>query len=293
MGESNIRELLGAYLDGELSAEERARVDAALAADPALSAELKALRSVDGLFRERTAPKAPEGFADSVGAALPEPARSAGGLGGGEPRLSRGPLRMALPLAAAAAIVVVTGLAWQLRTANDGRYPVASAPESAFSMDTLETLDALDTVGALPPDDADAAVPMAEGESRASTDALASTTAARTAQPVPPAAAADAAPVAEPLAETAPVLLHAPPVQDLRVIDDTRYLLRDGRWTPADYDGEALTPLSREDARWQSWLARDTRSEMGAWPEAIVVQMDGEWYEVAALDNSTEPAPVE
>jgi len=55
-------ELLSAYLDGQLSAGERARVDARLAADPALRAELDALRRTVALVRELPPVPVPRNF---------------------------------------------------------------------------------------------------------------------------------------------------------------------------------------------------------------------------------------
>lgn len=44
MSDVELRVLLAGYLDGELTEEERARVEAALASDPALRGELEAMR---------------------------------------------------------------------------------------------------------------------------------------------------------------------------------------------------------------------------------------------------------
>lgn len=55
-------ELLSAYLDGELSAEEQARVEAQLAADPALQADLDGLRQTVALVRDLPQVPAPRNF---------------------------------------------------------------------------------------------------------------------------------------------------------------------------------------------------------------------------------------
>jgi hypothetical protein len=55
-------ELLSAYLDGRLDAGERARLEARLAADPALRAELQALRRTVALVRDLPRVPAPRNF---------------------------------------------------------------------------------------------------------------------------------------------------------------------------------------------------------------------------------------
>src|SRR5512135_1837049 len=54
--------LLSAYLDGQLSASERARLEAQLAADADLRAELSALRCTVGLLRQLPAAPMPRNF---------------------------------------------------------------------------------------------------------------------------------------------------------------------------------------------------------------------------------------
>ncbi len=55
-------ELLSAYLDGQLAAEERARLEAQLATDPALRTELEALRRTVALVRNLPRVPAPRNF---------------------------------------------------------------------------------------------------------------------------------------------------------------------------------------------------------------------------------------
>lgn len=55
-------ELLSAYLDGELDAKDRARLEAQLAADPALRAELEALRRTVALVRDLPLQPIPRNF---------------------------------------------------------------------------------------------------------------------------------------------------------------------------------------------------------------------------------------
>jgi len=90
------RELLYAYLDGELPAEEAAELKARLAADPALAAELATLRGVDTALDMLPGHEAPEDFTERVLAAT----RRRHGL----------LLRLALPLATAAAVALAVFL---------------------------------------------------------------------------------------------------------------------------------------------------------------------------------------
>ena len=90
-------ELLHTYLDGELTPEEAARIENELAADPRLARELEALRAVDEALESLPAREAPPDLAERV----LERAR----------KLRRGRiLRIALPLAAAAAAVLIAVL---------------------------------------------------------------------------------------------------------------------------------------------------------------------------------------
>ena len=62
----NHRELLHAYFDGELSGEEAARFERALAADPALAARLQELRSLDDALEILPGHTATPAFLDRV-----------------------------------------------------------------------------------------------------------------------------------------------------------------------------------------------------------------------------------
>ncbi len=81
------------YLDGRLPPEERARLERALAADPLLRERLRELREIDALVAALPGHAAPPDFTARV-------ARAARG------RRLGGILRLAVPLAAAAAILV-------------------------------------------------------------------------------------------------------------------------------------------------------------------------------------------
>jgi hypothetical protein len=123
-------ELLSAYLDGELSAEEQARLGAQLAADPALQAELEALRRTVALVRELPPVRIPRNFVlPPTRAARPRSAPSA------RPRRA-----WTAPLLTAATAVVslmfVAILAGDLLLSGAGQL----APEPAAQMAESETL---------------------------------------------------------------------------------------------------------------------------------------------------------
>ena len=71
-------ELLSAYLDGQLGARERARLEAQLATDPALEAELETLQHTVALVRDLPSVPVPRNFIlPQTAAARPQPARRA------------------------------------------------------------------------------------------------------------------------------------------------------------------------------------------------------------------------
>ena len=116
-------ELLSAYLDGQLSAGERARLEARLAADPALRAELEALRRTVALVRDLPPVSIPRNFIlPRAMAARPRPVRPL------RPRRA-----WAAPLLTAATAVVsllfVVVLAGDLLLSGMGRQAFAPAAE--------------------------------------------------------------------------------------------------------------------------------------------------------------------
>jgi len=66
MSEKFSEELISAYFDGEVTAEERARVEALLESDPAARRALEEIRSLSGLVREMPAPPAPQELSAAV-----------------------------------------------------------------------------------------------------------------------------------------------------------------------------------------------------------------------------------
>ncbi|NBB96144.1 MAG: hypothetical protein GVY16_10460 [Planctomycetes bacterium] len=67
-GNDTIREQLSAYLDGELTADEAARVERAVAEDESLAEELQQLRATRDLLKGLARASAPEGFAERIAA---------------------------------------------------------------------------------------------------------------------------------------------------------------------------------------------------------------------------------
>ncbi|MHC4668951.1 MAG: anti-sigma factor family protein [Planctomycetota bacterium] len=118
-------ELLHAYFDGELSAAEADRLEKELAADPALAARMRELRSLDGALDTLPGHEAPAAFTERVVARVRRGARRG--------RI----LRLLAPLAAAAAILVAVVL-----TQVPGGDPEIAVADYAWEVDT-------ETVGSL------------------------------------------------------------------------------------------------------------------------------------------------
>jgi hypothetical protein len=101
--ESDLSELLSAYLDGELDESERARVVNYLHSEPGAARLLEELRQTQDLLRALPAERAPQGFADDVIAAAERRALVGGAGAAPEPRRTR----RWTPLAAAASIALM------------------------------------------------------------------------------------------------------------------------------------------------------------------------------------------
>ncbi|MCA9079208.1 MAG: zf-HC2 domain-containing protein [Planctomycetaceae bacterium] len=123
-------ELLSAYLDGELSAEERQRVEQSLRDEPTRQELLNEFHSLKQAVRQLPVPTAPAGFADDVVAHLPLPAAS--------PVASATKPRVRLPqiFSALAACLVVGASVWIVNGFPFGA-PFQSSPESLATNDSL------------------------------------------------------------------------------------------------------------------------------------------------------------
>jgi anti-sigma factor RsiW len=121
---------LGDYLDGTLPDEERQALEARLADDPDLAAELAAFRQVDNLVRD-AAPEVPE----IDWGQFTRDARTRRESAGATPARS-GTLRILRPMAAAAALtLIVSGAVWWQMTGEQD--PVSPAIEVSVQRVTL------------------------------------------------------------------------------------------------------------------------------------------------------------
>jgi len=133
------REELVAYLDGELTPDERAAVERRLGEDPEYNREMESLRATDALLDLYVAPEPRGDLPERVSAR----AKPRGRL-----------LRVSPAIAAAAALLLVAGLVFL--SGGNGTVPetpLDTTPEAAIeNLHALEYLALLDEVG----EDADA-----------------------------------------------------------------------------------------------------------------------------------------
>lgn len=148
-------EHLQAYLDGALDADARARIEAAVAEDPALAADVAAASRLRARLRAEFDPVLDEPMPERFAALLEAPATPAGSVAG---NVRAFPARRPSPrpawwmLAAASVAVVATGLWWQA-----ARAPVRMADGVAFAGGALA--ESLDTgLAGAPGADADVAI---------------------------------------------------------------------------------------------------------------------------------------
>jgi anti-sigma factor RsiW len=114
VGGQDDHDFLSGYLDGELTREERAEVEARLAASPELRAELDEIRVVRDAVRSLPRRDAPSGFWDTVAAKVETAADDEVAVAGdlapvrdlGERRARTVPWRWIAGAAAAAAVVI-------------------------------------------------------------------------------------------------------------------------------------------------------------------------------------------
>ena len=142
------RELLNAYIDGEISAEQALTISTWLDANPGALREVEHLRHIEGLLEHYADEPVPEGFADGVIEAVgirhePVPA---GGVSSSAPVMSMAWYRR--PMATAAAVLVAVG-ATVLVMSDRGGAPAPNARISeleALGVEDLESLEYLDVI---------------------------------------------------------------------------------------------------------------------------------------------------
>ena len=157
-GRGQRDEALSAYLDGQLNAEERARLEARLAADPALRAELEALRHAVMLLHELPPVPLPRNFIlPQTAGARPRPASAS------RPRLAwAAPLLTAATAAVSLLFVVVLG--GRLLFSGAARMGSAPAPEAQLRLEAEAPQEAMEpsVVGeAVEAVEAEKAIPLA------------------------------------------------------------------------------------------------------------------------------------
>ena len=205
MGRTRERrdELLSAYLDGELSDRERTRLEAQLAADPALRAELEALRRTVALVHDLPSVPVPRNFIlPQTVAARPRPTRP--------PRARRA---WAAPLLTAATAIV--SLAFVVVLAGELLLPITGQIGSAPAAEPALEAEAPQVALAPSPVREEAVVETVEVEAEAVAEevekvAPATVVAEAPAEEIPMEAAPEASPEAEDYAAGTPAGEGAP-----------------------------------------------------------------------------------
>jgi anti-sigma factor RsiW len=216
-------ELLSAYLDGQLNAEERARLEARLTTDPALQADLEALRRTVALVRDLPPMPVPRNFIlPQTAAARPHPAPPP------RPRHAwAAPFLTAATVVASLLFAVV--LAGDLAFSSMGRSALApkaepqEAPQLAMepspAVEEMEAQVEVEAEKVVAPDAAPSATPVTpelEAPAEAPPEALAETEdyeeMEEKAVEAPAPAMAGGGPVEE-VTATAPALTTSPPAE--------------------------------------------------------------------------------
>lgn len=123
--DERLQAMLSDYVDGTLTPAERAEVDAALATDPALRAELDEVRASMKLLKSLPPAAAPADLGKSVEETIHR--RSAGRFFGRRTLGDRVPFGVLLILAAIA-LVIIAGLLWSSPTGSLRRERPAAPP---------------------------------------------------------------------------------------------------------------------------------------------------------------------
>ncbi|GEM_PF-2286030 len=154
---AEVREQFSALLDGELSPEDRAAVEAHLASCASCLRELDGLKRIDGLYRGIRPAVAPAGFEEQVRAAVR----------GNTIQFRRRRVqayRLWPLLAAAALFAVVIGTFMVSDVAKEGRFELAEAPKLTQAMKAERNEFMASPVAA--DEAAESVVPTAKGKAR-------------------------------------------------------------------------------------------------------------------------------
>jgi anti-sigma factor RsiW len=143
-------EMLSAYLDDELTAEERVAVEARLAESPEWRAELEDVRAARAAVRNLAAHDAPTGFWDAVLAHVEADGDDVATGAPVVPLVARRPRRRVAWLAAAAIVaVVVAVIAVPHRSEVTPNVTAVVVQHGAQSSDTADPVSMLAPVGPL------------------------------------------------------------------------------------------------------------------------------------------------
>lgn len=129
--DERLAAMLSDYVDGTLAPAERAEVEAALAADPALRAEVEELRASVGALKSLPPTAAPPELGRSVEERINQ--RSAGRFFGRRTLGDRVPFGVLL-IVALIALVAILALLWSSPTGSLKRPPPESTPPPAESL---------------------------------------------------------------------------------------------------------------------------------------------------------------
>jgi len=277
------REDFSALLDGELSAEERTRLEHHLANGPASCtclADLEAMRRVGEAYRGLPRAQAPSAFPERVHAAIARRKRWQ--------TAQRVAVRRVLPAdALAAGLLLVAGsYLWPAPSADPARDTLAhhfdtgagstgptaaeEAPETAFGAQSDRSQPGEPPAPA--PQSRAVRAPAPDGADAMVEDAPS----ADTPEAAPPRADKAAAETGASDADVEPLVRRAA----FRMFRE-----QDGIWTQAGFDAaqHTLQTLTRDSAAWHTLLDQEPRlAELAAWDAAVRFRYAGAWYLIEA-----------
>ncbi|MCC6488277.1 MAG: zf-HC2 domain-containing protein [Candidatus Hydrogenedentes bacterium] len=276
MDRDEIRERFSPLLDGELSPEERAEVEAALAQDAELLRELDSLKRVDALYGALPPVPAPEGFEERIHASL-RPSR----LQFGKARVLR--QRMWPMLAAAAVFLVVGGYVLLQMQGPAAKFDMAASMAPAADRAYPE-LDAAPSPSAAPREAAGSSMQAQvaeEGQQERLVGKMSQRVSPAEAEPQ----AADAAAPAEMASPASPQALSAPTPAGTNDFDDFDFSQGSAGQSSGRRDGGEIRSRA---------AARAPASAPAAPPEPPAVMADEMGSAAASVNGamSTESAGV-